>query len=260
MSGGHTAEADSTLKTSYPSLSIRWKRLGLWLLTSAAVCTLGVRPSRIAGTALNVESYTVCPFGNQVEIEASSAKFGKRSASIEPSGRRRSSAGNSSNTTTTTGGWRSAERAGSSSPSAQPQTSSAAASSAASQQRQRAATADLEHLHTVPPLSKGVLGNHDRIALDPFATQVEASPNCLDPAIDRDGDVALAPPPGPADPAGDLARDDPAPPPHLCEGPRQRERRTHGRDPAHAADAPADQLAMRPRRRVEARPVTRAEL
>ena len=48
----------------------------------------------------------MCAFGNQVEIDASSAKFGKRSASMLPSGRRRSSLGNSSNTTTTTGGRR----------------------------------------------------------------------------------------------------------------------------------------------------------
>jgi hypothetical protein len=82
MAGGHTADADSTLNTSYPSRSITWKRLGLWLRTSGAVPRFGSRPSRIEGTALKVESYTVCPFGNQVDIEASSAKLGKRSASI----------------------------------------------------------------------------------------------------------------------------------------------------------------------------------
>src|SRR5215218_2781018 len=218
MSGGHTAEADSTLKTSYPSLSIRWKRLGLWLLTSAAVCTLGVRPSRIAGTALNVESYTVCPFGNQVEIEASSAKFGKRSASMLPSGRSRSSAGNSSNTTKTTGGWRSADWAGSSSPGRlQPARRSAAASSAASQQRHRPVTRYLENLDPVAPLAHRFLRDHDGIALHPLATQVKASPNCLDPAIDRDRYVALAAGPGAADPAGDLARDHTARTPDVGE-------------------------------------------
>ena len=56
IAGGHTAEADSTLKTSYPSRSSTWKMLGLWLRTSGAVPVRGMRPSRIAGTALKVES------------------------------------------------------------------------------------------------------------------------------------------------------------------------------------------------------------
>jgi hypothetical protein len=56
MRGGQSAVPDSTLITSYPSRSIRWKMLGWWLRTSGAVPDLGMRPSRIAGTALNVES------------------------------------------------------------------------------------------------------------------------------------------------------------------------------------------------------------
>ena len=111
-----------------------WKMLGLWLRTSGAVLGLGSLPSRIDGTALKVESYTVCPFGNQVDIDASSAKFGNRSASICPSGRSRSSAGNSSNTSSTTGGCRSVDSAVSSSPMpAQPASTRVRASSAASQ-------------------------------------------------------------------------------------------------------------------------------
>ena len=46
----------------------------------------GARASRIAGTALVVESKTVVALRNQVDVRASSAKFGKRAASILPSG------------------------------------------------------------------------------------------------------------------------------------------------------------------------------
>jgi hypothetical protein len=56
MRGGQSAVPDSTLITSYPSRSIRWKMLGWWLRTSGAVPDFGMRASRIAGTALNVES------------------------------------------------------------------------------------------------------------------------------------------------------------------------------------------------------------
>src|SRR4051812_41394879 len=110
-----------------------------------------------------------------------------------PSGRSRSSAGNSSNTMNTTGGRRSAERAGSSSPGRlQPVSSSPTASSAASQDRHLAIGLHLEDLDPVAPVAQGFLGDHDGIALHLFATQVEASPNSLDPAIHRNGDVALA--------------------------------------------------------------------
>src|SRR5687767_12957301 len=107
-----------------------------------------------------------------------------------PSGRSRSSAGNSSNTTKTTGGRCPADSAGSSSPGRlQPASSSAAASSAASQQRHVTAIRHLEDLHPVASLAQGFLGDHDRIALHVLATQVEASPNRLDPAIHGNGDV-----------------------------------------------------------------------
>jgi hypothetical protein len=47
------------LITSYPSAFMRWKMLGWWLRTSAAVRGRGIRPSRIAGTDLKLESKTV---------------------------------------------------------------------------------------------------------------------------------------------------------------------------------------------------------
>ena len=99
----------------------------------------------------------MCAFGNQVEIDASSAKFGKRSASMLPSGRSRSSPGNSSNTTNTTGGRGSADLRlvlvdrGAQQPG---ETTSAAASSTASQQRHPAAAGHLEHLDCVPALAQ----------------------------------------------------------------------------------------------------------
>src|SRR5215217_5123409 len=115
----------------------------------------------------------VWPFGNHVDIDASSAKLGKRSASILPSGPSRSSAGNSSKTTTTTGGWRSADSAGSSSPIArQPLSSTAAASSAASQQKHRPLIGYFEHLHAVAALVHSILRNHDRVALHVLALQM----------------------------------------------------------------------------------------
>src|SRR3954447_24173885 len=142
-----------------------WKMLGLWLRTSVVVCGRGSRPSRIAGTAPNVESYTVVAFGNQVEIDASRAKFGNRCASMLPSGRRRSSAGNSSNTTNTTGGRPSAECACSSVPGKRRPLSSraAAARSVASQQRHIAVRLRLEHLDNVAALPERALGDHDGI-------------------------------------------------------------------------------------------------
>src|SRR3954452_16990086 len=151
--------------------------LGLWLRTSVAVCGRGRRPSRIDGTAPKVESYTVVAFGNHVEIDASRAKFGNRSASMLPSGRRRSSAGNSSKTTKTTGGRRSAECASSSAPGNRhpPSSSAAAASSAASEQRHVAVRLNLKHLDGVAALAERALGDHDGIALHSLATQMEAS-------------------------------------------------------------------------------------
>src|SRR5919108_2077954 len=104
--------------------------LGWWLRTSGAVRGRGRRASRIEGTDENVESKTVCAFGNQVEIRASAAKFGKRSASIRPSGPSRSSAGNSSKTKITTGGRETASVGGVSS-LLQPAIATAAKSSVA---------------------------------------------------------------------------------------------------------------------------------
>src|SRR4051794_23126576 len=176
--------------------------LGLWLRTSVAIRGRGIRPSRMAGTAPKVESNTVVAFGNHVDIDASLAKLGNRCASMLPSGLRRSSAGNSSNTTNTTGGRPSAECACSSVPgSVQPARSTAAvASSAASQQRHATVRLHLEDLDGVAALAERALRDHDRIALDLFATQVEASPNRGDSAIHRNGDVALGPGRRPADP------------------------------------------------------------
>ncbi len=134
----------------------------MWLRTSGAVFGLGSLPSRIDGIALKVESYTVWPFGNQVDIDASSAKFGNRSASICPSGPSRSSVGNSSKTKTTTGGRRSACWAELSPPMpAQPASTTAAASSAASQENHRALIGYLEHLHPVAAFAQRILRNHD---------------------------------------------------------------------------------------------------
>src|SRR5687768_15098983 len=114
-------------------------------------------------------------------MDASSAKFGKRWASICPSGPSRSSAGNSSNTTTTTGGWRSADSAGCSSPMpAHPASTTATASSAASQENHRSLIGYLEHLHGVAAIAQSILRNHDGVALRALALQVEASPNGLD--------------------------------------------------------------------------------
>src|SRR4051812_35506642 len=197
--------------------------LGLWLRTSVAVCGRGRRPSRIDGTAPKVESNTVVAFGNQVEIDASRAKFGNRSASMLPSGRRRSSAGNSSNTTNTTGGRRSAEWASSSVPgSVQPARMAAATtSSAASQQRHSAARLHFEHLDGVAALAERILRNHDGVALDLLATQVEASPKRGDSAIHGNRDVTLDPRPRATDAPGDLTRDHPARAPDAPERPRQ---------------------------------------
>ena len=85
--------------------------------------------------------------GNQVEIAASRAKLGNRSASMLPSGRSRSSVGNSSKTTKTTGGRCGAECASSSVPGrVHPASRTAAMSSAASQQRHVPVRLHLEHL------------------------------------------------------------------------------------------------------------------
>src|SRR5215207_9464237 len=145
---------------------------------------------------------------------------------MRPFGPSRSSAGNSSKTTTTTGGWRSADSAESSSPiPMQPLSSTAAASSAASQEKHRPFIGYLEHLHRVATLAQSILGNHDRVALHVFALQAEASPNRLDSTIHGDRDVPLAPPPRPVYAACDLTRHDPARPPYVREGARERDRR-----------------------------------
>src|SRR5919112_2578616 len=111
---------------------------------------------------------------------------------MRPSGPRMLSAGNSSNTTTTTGGRRSTCTAcdGSSPPRpAHPASRVTAASSAASQQDHRAAIGYLEHLHLVAPFAQRLLRNHDGVLLQIFTTEVEASCNGDDHAIDRNGDV-----------------------------------------------------------------------
>ena len=56
-------------------------------------------------------------------------------------------------------------------------------------------------------LLQAPLRNHHRIALDVLAEEVEAPPDGLDAAVDRDRDVALARPVGGVDPPGDLGRD-----------------------------------------------------
>src|SRR5680860_144712 len=61
--------------------------------------------SRMAGMALVVESWTVEALRYQVPVCASSAKCGKRPASILPSAPRRASPGNSSITIMITGGF-----------------------------------------------------------------------------------------------------------------------------------------------------------
>src|SRR6185312_15701540 len=88
----------------------------------------------------------------------------------------------------------------------QPVSSSAATSSAASQQRHLPVIGYLEDLHPVTPLAQGFLGNHDGIALHALTTKVEASPNRLDPAIHRNGDVTFGGGSRRSDPASDLGR------------------------------------------------------
>src|SRR5215217_9396597 len=203
----------------------------------------------------------VWPFGNHVDIDASSAKLGKRSASILPSGPSRSSAGNSSKTTSTTGGWRSADSAESSSPMPmQPLSSTAAASSAASQKNHRALIGDLEHLHGVAALAQSILRNHDRVALHALALQVEASPNGLDTAIHGDRQVPLTLVTGSMDPSRDLAGHDSAWVPHARERVRERDRGPQALARTRGDHLLPDQVAVRPEARVEARPVARPEL